>query len=46
MASNRDSAIHKAEKLLKQGRMYINIHTDVWVAGEVRGQILPIRGVR
>jgi hypothetical protein len=32
------------ERLLKQGRMYINIHTDVWVAGEIRGQVLPIRG--
>jgi len=31
---------------LKQGRMYINIHTDVWPAGEIRGQVLPIRGVR
>ena len=29
------------EKLLKQGRMYINIHTDVYVAGEIRGQVLP-----
>jgi hypothetical protein len=34
------------EALLKQGRMYINIHTDVWVAGEIRGQVLPVRGAR
>ena len=30
------------EKLLKQGRMYINIHTDIFVAGEIRGQVLPV----
>jgi len=33
------------EALLKKGQMYINIHTDVWVAGELRGQVLPVRGV-
>jgi hypothetical protein len=36
----------KEEQFLKRGRMYINIHTDVFVAGEIRGQILPIRGAR
>ena len=30
------------ERLLKQGRMYIQIHTDVFVAGEIRGQVLPV----
>jgi hypothetical protein len=35
----------KEETDLKRGRMYINIHTDVFVAGEIRGQILPIRAV-
>ena len=30
------------EKLLKVGRMYIQIHTDVFVAGEIRGQVLPV----
>ncbi len=34
------------EKLLKQGRMYINIHTDVFVAGEIRGQVLPCPAAR
>ncbi len=34
------------EKLLMRGRMYINIHTDVYVAGEIRGQILPMPAVR
>jgi hypothetical protein len=34
------------EKLLKQGRMYINIHTDVFVAGEIRGQVLPVPAAR
>jgi len=34
------------EKLLKQGRMYINIHTDVYVAGEIRGQVLPVPAAR
>lgn len=33
------------EAFLKQGRMYINIHTDVWPAGEIRGQVIPARGV-
>jgi len=34
------------ERLLKQGRMYINIHTDVYVAGEIRGQVLPVPAAR
>jgi hypothetical protein len=34
------------EKLLKQGRMYINIHTDIFVAGEIRGQVLPVPAAR
>jgi len=34
------------EKLLKQGRMYINIHTDLFVAGEIRGQVLPVPSAR
>jgi hypothetical protein len=34
------------EKLLKQGRMYINIHTDLYVAGEIRGQVLPVPSAR
>jgi hypothetical protein len=29
------------ERLLKTGQMYIQIHTDVYVAGEIRGQVLP-----
>ena len=33
------------EGFLKQGLMYINIHTDIFVAGEIRGQVLPSRGV-
>jgi hypothetical protein len=31
------------ERLLKQEKMYIQIHTDIFVAGEIRGQILSIR---
>jgi hypothetical protein len=34
------------EKLLKKGRMYINIHTDLFVAGEIRGQVVPAPAVR
>lgn len=34
------------EKLLKKGRMYINIHTDLFVAGEIRGQVVPAPSVR
>ena len=33
----------KQEKALFRGETYVNIHTTVWVAGELRGQILPIR---
>jgi hypothetical protein len=32
------------EHALRRGRTYINIHTDVWVAGELRGQVLQMRG--
>ena len=34
------------EVLLKKGRMYINIHTDLFVAGEIRGQVLPSPAAR
>ena len=34
------------ENALKRGLMYINIHTDVFPAGEIRGQVLPARSVR
>jgi CHRD domain len=32
--------------LLKRGRMYIQIHTDIFVAGEIRGQVVPLPSVR
>lgn len=34
----------KEERSLLRGRTYVNIHTDVWVAGEIRGQVLPAGG--
>jgi hypothetical protein len=34
------------EKALRRGRLYINIHTDVYVAGEIRGQVLPVPAAR
>ncbi len=34
------------EVLLKRGRMYIQIHTDIFVAGEIRGQVVPVPSVR
>jgi hypothetical protein len=34
------------EAFLKRGLMYINIHTDVFVAGEIRGQVLPSRAAQ
>lgn len=33
----------KEEKALYTGQTYINIHSEAWVAGEVRGQVLPMR---
>ena len=33
----------KEEKALYAGQTYINIHSEPWVAGEVRGQVLPMR---
>jgi hypothetical protein len=34
------------ERALKHAGTYINIHTDVFVAGELRGQVLPAGRVR
>jgi len=34
------------QKLLLKGQMYINIHTDVFVAGELRGQVVPVPSVK
>ncbi|HXJ35963.1 MAG TPA: CHRD domain-containing protein [Candidatus Eisenbacteria bacterium] len=33
----------KEVKLLMHGDTYINIHTVPWAAGEIRGQVLPMR---
>lgn len=33
----------KEEKALNSGLTYINIHSEPWVAGELRGQVLPMR---
>ena len=30
---------------LKRGLFYINIHTDEFPGGEIRGQVLPVRGL-
>ncbi len=34
------------QKMLLKGQMYINIHTDVYVAGELRGQVVPVPSVK
>jgi len=34
------------QKLLLKGQMYINIHTDIFVAGELRGQVVPAPSVK
>ena len=31
-------------KALKQGRIYINIHSALHTAGEIRGQVIPVKG--
>ena len=33
----------KQERALYRGETYVNIHTDAWLAGELRGQVLPMR---
>ena len=33
----------KQERALYHGETYLNIHTQAWVAGELRGQVLPMR---
>ena len=30
---------------LKRGLFYLNIHTDAFPGGEIRGQVLPVRGL-
>lgn len=30
---------------LKKGLLYLNIHTDEFPNGEIRGQVLPVRGI-
>ena len=34
------------EKDLKKGLFYINIHSDIYPMGEIRGQVLPIKGAK
>jgi CHRD domain-containing protein len=31
---------------LKKGLFYINVHSEMFPAGEIRGQVLPINGVK
>jgi hypothetical protein len=33
-------------KLLKKGLIYINIHSSMAAAGEIRGQVLPTKGIK
>jgi hypothetical protein len=33
------------EKALEKGLLYINIHSDQFPGGELRGQVLPTKGV-
>ena len=34
------------EKDLKKGLLYINIHSSIAPNGEIRGQVLPVKGVK
>ena len=33
-------------KLLKNGLIYINIHSSTFTGGEIRGQVFPVKGVK
>jgi hypothetical protein len=33
-------------KLLTKGLIYINIHSSIAMAGEIRGQVLPTKGIK
>ena len=33
-----------AESALKKGQLYVNIHTTANTGGEIRGQIIPVKG--
>jgi hypothetical protein len=32
------------ERALKRGQIYVNIHTTLHTGGEIRGQIIPVKG--
>lgn len=33
-----------AAKALKKGQVYLNVHTDFLTGGEIRGQVIPVKG--
>ena len=35
-----------AKKALLKGQLYINIHSNLHAPGEIRGQVLPIKGTK
>ena len=34
----------RAQGWLKQGKVYINVHSTLFPAGEIRGQVIPVGG--
>ena len=34
----------RAQAALRQGKIYINVHSSLYPGGEIRGQVIPVKG--